>query len=167
MIIRPPVSALRWTTFGSITVERRCGEPLVLLHSNGSMIQDFESSGLVELAATIIGSSFLTVLASAQRPASQRHLDARLPGSIDQARTGAARRFTRHRPALRGCIFRSRAGSQISRRCARPGSRYPTLRPKPDDVAAHDAEIFGPRSMPAKFEGFPKEMAGCLASPCS
>jgi pimeloyl-ACP methyl ester carboxylesterase len=32
-------------------VERGSGEPLVLLHGNGSMIQDFESSGLVELAA--------------------------------------------------------------------------------------------------------------------
>ena len=144
MIIRPPVSALRWTTFGSITVERGCSEPLVLLHGNGSMIQDFESSGLVELAATIIGSSFLTVLASAQRPAAQRHLDARLPGSIDQARTGAARRFTRHRPgALRGCICRSRAGSQISRRCARPGSRYPTLRPDVVVLSAPAVPVVG------------------------
>ncbi len=32
-------------------VERGQGEPLVLLHGNGSMIQDFESSGLVEKAA--------------------------------------------------------------------------------------------------------------------
>ncbi|WP_428350737.1 alpha/beta fold hydrolase [Lichenifustis flavocetrariae] len=32
-------------------VERGTGEPLVLLHGNGSMIQDFETSGLVELAA--------------------------------------------------------------------------------------------------------------------
>lgn len=32
-------------------VERGSGEPLVLLHGNGSMIQDFESSGLVDLAA--------------------------------------------------------------------------------------------------------------------
>lgn len=32
-------------------VERGTGEPLVLLHGNGSMIQDFESSGLIELAA--------------------------------------------------------------------------------------------------------------------
>jgi pimeloyl-ACP methyl ester carboxylesterase len=32
-------------------VERGEGEPLVLLHGNGSMIQDFESSGLLELAA--------------------------------------------------------------------------------------------------------------------
>src|ERR1700754_4489925 len=32
-------------------LERGSGEPLVLLHGNGSMIQDFESSGLVDLAA--------------------------------------------------------------------------------------------------------------------
>ncbi|HLN99851.1 MAG TPA: alpha/beta hydrolase [Pyrinomonadaceae bacterium] len=32
-------------------VERGTGSPLVLLHGNGSMIQDFESSGLVDLAA--------------------------------------------------------------------------------------------------------------------
>ncbi|WP_375263977.1 alpha/beta fold hydrolase [Palleronia sp.] len=32
-------------------VERGSGDPVVLLHGNGSMIQDFESSGLVDLAA--------------------------------------------------------------------------------------------------------------------
>jgi hypothetical protein len=32
-------------------VERGSGDPLVLLHGNGSMIQDFESSGLVNMAA--------------------------------------------------------------------------------------------------------------------
>ena len=32
-------------------VERGRGQPLVLLHGNGSMIQDFESSGLVDAAA--------------------------------------------------------------------------------------------------------------------
>lgn len=32
-------------------LERGTGSPLVLLHGNGSMIQDFESSGLVDLAA--------------------------------------------------------------------------------------------------------------------
>jgi pimeloyl-ACP methyl ester carboxylesterase len=32
-------------------VERGSGEPLVLLHGNGSMIQDFDSSGLLDLAA--------------------------------------------------------------------------------------------------------------------
>jgi pimeloyl-ACP methyl ester carboxylesterase len=32
-------------------VERGKGEPLILLHGNGSMIQDFESSGLIDMAA--------------------------------------------------------------------------------------------------------------------
>jgi pimeloyl-ACP methyl ester carboxylesterase len=32
-------------------VERGQGEPLVLLHGNGSMIQDFDSSGLIDMAA--------------------------------------------------------------------------------------------------------------------
>jgi pimeloyl-ACP methyl ester carboxylesterase len=32
-------------------VERGSGTPLVLLHGNGSMIQDFQTSGLIELAA--------------------------------------------------------------------------------------------------------------------
>ena len=32
-------------------VERGSGEPLVLLHGNGSMIGDFESSGLIDLAS--------------------------------------------------------------------------------------------------------------------
>jgi pimeloyl-ACP methyl ester carboxylesterase len=32
-------------------VERGSGEPLVLLHGNNSMIEDFESSGLIDLAA--------------------------------------------------------------------------------------------------------------------
>lgn len=32
-------------------VERGVGQPLVLLHGNGSMIQDFESAGLIDLAA--------------------------------------------------------------------------------------------------------------------
>jgi pimeloyl-ACP methyl ester carboxylesterase len=32
-------------------VERGAGQPLVLLHGNGSMIQDFETSGLIDMAA--------------------------------------------------------------------------------------------------------------------
>jgi pimeloyl-ACP methyl ester carboxylesterase len=43
MIIRPPVSALRWTTFGSITVERGCSE--LLLHGNGSISRISNRSG--------------------------------------------------------------------------------------------------------------------------
>ena len=45
-------------------LERGSGQPLVLLHGNGSMIEDFESSGLIDLAARITGSSFSTGPAS-------------------------------------------------------------------------------------------------------
>jgi hypothetical protein len=38
-------------------VERGAGPPLVLLHGNGSMVEDFQVSGLLELAAKNIGSS--------------------------------------------------------------------------------------------------------------
>jgi len=32
-------------------IERGTGTPLVLLHGNGSMVEDFQSSGLIDLAA--------------------------------------------------------------------------------------------------------------------
>ena len=46
-------------------VERGSGEPLVLLHGNGSMIEDFESSGLSISPPGTTGSSFSTVPDSA------------------------------------------------------------------------------------------------------
>jgi hypothetical protein len=45
-------------------VERGSGEPLVLLHGNGGLIQDFEAVWSTSLRRTI-GSSFLTAPASA------------------------------------------------------------------------------------------------------
>ena len=48
----PPMG--RFITVGGVRlhyVERGTGTPLVLLHGNGSMIQDFQSSGLIDLAA--------------------------------------------------------------------------------------------------------------------
>jgi pimeloyl-ACP methyl ester carboxylesterase len=48
----PPVG--RFITVDGVRlhyVERGTGTPLVLLHGNGSMIQDFQSSGLIDLAA--------------------------------------------------------------------------------------------------------------------
>ena len=46
-------------------VERGEGEPLVLLHGNGSMIQDFETSGLIDMAAKTTASSCSTAQDSA------------------------------------------------------------------------------------------------------
>jgi pimeloyl-ACP methyl ester carboxylesterase len=48
----PPTG--QFVVFGGVRVhyvERGTGEPLVLLHGNGSMVQDFESSGLITMAA--------------------------------------------------------------------------------------------------------------------
>jgi pimeloyl-ACP methyl ester carboxylesterase len=48
----PPLG--RFITVGGVRlhyVERGTGTPLILLHGNGSMIQDFQSSGLIDLAA--------------------------------------------------------------------------------------------------------------------
>jgi hypothetical protein len=58
-------------------VERGSGEPLVLLHGNGSMIQDFESSGLIDLARQeLSGHRFRSTGLRPQRPAPERRLDA-------------------------------------------------------------------------------------------
>jgi pimeloyl-ACP methyl ester carboxylesterase len=48
----PPIG--RFITVGGVRLhylERGTGSPLVLLHGNGSMIEDFQSSGLIDLAA--------------------------------------------------------------------------------------------------------------------
>jgi hypothetical protein len=48
----PPLG--RFITVGDVRLhylERGTGTPLILLHGNGSMIQDFQSSGLIDLAA--------------------------------------------------------------------------------------------------------------------
>jgi len=48
----PPLG--RFVTVGGVRlhyVERGEGTPLILLHGNGSMIQDFQCSGLIDLAA--------------------------------------------------------------------------------------------------------------------
>ena len=48
----PPIG--RFITVNGVRlhyVERGTGTPLVLLHGNGSMIEDFQSSGLIDLAA--------------------------------------------------------------------------------------------------------------------
>ena len=50
-------------------VERGSGEPLVLLHGNGSMIQDFESAGSSTWPLRATGSSSSTVRVSVTAPA--------------------------------------------------------------------------------------------------
>jgi pimeloyl-ACP methyl ester carboxylesterase len=171
-------------------VERGSGEPLVLLHGNGSMIQDFESSGLIDLAAK----NYRVIVfdrpgfGHSDRPRNMiwtpdaqaeliKHALDRL--SVSNAivlghswgASVAVALALKYPNLIRGLVLAS-------------GYYYPTARP---DVVAMGApalplvggilshtvsplisraiwplmmrKIFGPRSVPEKFEAFPKEMA--------
>jgi pimeloyl-ACP methyl ester carboxylesterase len=171
-------------------VERGSGAPLVLLHGNGSMIQDFESSGLIDLAAR----NFRVIVfdrpgfGHSDRPRNVIWTPAAQAELINVAlhRLGVSQAIVlghswgasvavalalKHPELVRGLVLAS-------------GYYYPTLRPDVvalsapalpvvGDVLGHTlspivsrviwpllmAKIFGPRSVPKKFEGFPKEMA--------
>jgi pimeloyl-ACP methyl ester carboxylesterase len=171
-------------------VERGSGAPLVLLHGNGSMIQDFESSGLIDLAAknyrVIVfdrpgfGHSdrprnvVWTPAAQAELISSALHLLG-VPHAIvlghSWGASVAVALALKYPKLVQSLVLAS-------------GYYYPTLRPDVvalsapaapfvGDVLGHTlspivsrmmwpifmAKIFGPRSVPKKFEGFPKEMA--------
>jgi pimeloyl-ACP methyl ester carboxylesterase len=171
-------------------VERGSGEPLVLLHGNGSMIEDFEASGLVGLAATThrvivfdrpgFGHSDrprnVLWTPDAQAELIKRALErlgvshAIVLGHSWGASVAVALAL-KYPALLRGLILAS-------------GYYYPTARadvvalaapalPLVGGVLSHTlsplvsramwplmmAKIFGPRSVPGKFEVFPKEMA--------
>jgi len=171
-------------------VERGSGEPLVLLHGNGSMIQDFESSGLIDLAAK----NYRVIVfdrpgfGHSDRPRNVvwtpdaqaeliKHALARLGVSNaivlghSWGASVAVALALNYPDLVRGLVLAS-------------GYYFPTARP---DVVAMSApslpligdilsytlsplisramwpmmmtKIFGPRSVPKKFEAFPKEMA--------
>ncbi len=131
-------------------VERGSGEPLVLLHGNGSMIQDFQIQrigrpGRQELQ----GHHHRPPRFRPQQPATERHLDARCPGPVDPARARSSRCFTGHRTrALLGRV--GRGGS-----CAlkfpdfvrglvlASGYYYPTLRPDVVTMSAPAIPVVG------------------------
>lgn len=171
-------------------VERGTGEPLVLLHGNGSMIQDFETSGLVDLAAK----SFRVIVFDrpgygySERPRSTMwtaDLQADLLRSaldligVEKAvvlghswgASVAASLALRHPDTVSGLVLAS-------------GYYYPSVRsdvviasgpaiPGIGDIMRYTVspmlgraiwpllmrKIFGPLPMPAKFAGFPVEMA--------
>jgi pimeloyl-ACP methyl ester carboxylesterase len=171
-------------------IERGSGEPLVLLHGNGSMIQDFESSGLIDLAAK----SYRVIVfdrpgfGHSDRPRNvvwtpdaQAKLikDALAQLGVSNAiilghswGASVAVALALKFPALvRGLVLAS-------------GYYYPTIRadvvasaapslPLLGDLLSHTvsplinratwpmamAKLFGPKSVPEKFEAFPKEMA--------
>jgi pimeloyl-ACP methyl ester carboxylesterase len=171
-------------------VERGAGEPLVLLHGNGSMIQDFESSGLIDWAAknyrVIVfdrpgfGHSdrprdvIWTPVAQAElidKALQRLRVSQALVLGHSWGASVAVALALLHPELVRGLVLAS-------------GYYYPTARgdvvalsapavPLAGDVISHTlspivsrvmwpllmAKIFGPQSVPKKFDGFPKEMA--------
>jgi pimeloyl-ACP methyl ester carboxylesterase len=171
-------------------VERGSGAPLVLLHGNGSMIQDFESSGLIDLAAR----NYRVIVFD--RPGFGHSGRPRnvvwTPAAQAELINNALERLGVAHAIVLGHSWGASVAVALALEYPRlvqglvlaSGYYYPTLRP---DVVAVSApavplvgdllrhtiapivsrvmwplmmtKIFGPRSVPAKFEGFPKEMA--------
>ena len=171
-------------------VERGSGKPLVLLHGNGSMIEDFESSGLVDLAAK----DYRVIIFD--RPGFG-HSDR--PRNVVWTPDAQAELINHALAQLRisNAIFLGHSwGASVAVALAlkypdlvrglvlASGYYYPTIRldvvamgvpslPLLGDILSHTlsplisraiwplmmAKIFGPRSVPKKFAGFPKEMA--------
>ena len=171
-------------------VERGSGEPLVLLHGNGSMIQDFESSGLVDLAAK----NYRVIVID--RPGFGHSSRPRNVIWTPDAQARLIKRALERLGVSQAIVLGHSWGASVAVALAlkfpdlvrglvlASGYYYPTLRPDVvalstpavpivGDVLSHTlspimsrlmwplmmAKIFGPRSAPAKFGRFPKEMA--------
>jgi len=171
-------------------VETGSGTPLVLLHGNGSMIQDFDSSGLIDLAAK----DYRVIVfdrpgfGHSDRPRNvvwtpdaQAEL---IKSALDRLGVSNAIVLGHSWGASVAVALALRHPELVQGLVLASGYYYPTLRP---DVVALSApavplvgdilgytlsplisrvmwpllmaKIFGPRSVPKKFEGFPKEMA--------
>jgi pimeloyl-ACP methyl ester carboxylesterase len=171
-------------------VERGAGTPLVLLHGNGSMIQDFESSGLIALAAN----NYRVIVfdrpgfGHSERPRNVVWT----PVAQAELINGALHQLGVSQAIVLGHSWGASVAVALALNCPKlvqglvlaSGYYYPTLRPAMvassasaapliGDVLSNTllpivnrvmwpllmAKIFGPRSVPKKFEGFPKEMA--------
>jgi pimeloyl-ACP methyl ester carboxylesterase len=171
-------------------VERGSGPPLVLLHGNGSMIQDFQSSGLIDLAAK----SYRVIVFDRPgfghsdrprnvvwTPAAQADL---LHSALHRLGVSQAVVLGHSWGASVAVALALKYPDFVQALVLASGYYYATFRPDVaalsvpavplvGDVLAHTlspivsrvmwpllmAKIFGPRSVPKKFEGFPKEMA--------
>ena len=171
-------------------VERGSGAPLVLLHGNGSMIQDFESSGLIDLAAK----NYRVIVfdrpgfGHSDRPRNVVWTPAAQAELINSAlnRLGVSHAIVLGHSwgASVAVALALKYPKLVQGLVLASGYYYPTLRPDVvalsvpavplvGDILGHTlspivsrlmwpllmAKIFGPRSVPKKFEGFPKEMA--------
>ena len=171
-------------------VERGSGTPLVLLHGNGSMIQDFESSGLIDLAAK----NYRVIVfdrpgfGHSDRPRNVVWTPAAQAELINSAlhRLGVSLAIVLGHSwgASVAVALALKYPTLVQGLVLASGYYYPTLRPDVvalsapavplvGDILGHTlspivsrvmwpllmAKIFGPGSVPRKFEGFPKEMA--------
>jgi pimeloyl-ACP methyl ester carboxylesterase len=171
-------------------VERGSGEPLVLLHGNGSMIEDFVSSGLVDLAAN----NYRVIIID--RPGFGHSSRPRNVIWTPDAQAQLIRRALERLGVSQAIVLGHSWGASVAVALGlkfsdmvrglvlASGYYYPTLRadvvalsapavPVVGDILGHTlspiisrlmwplmtAKIFGPKSAPAKFQQFPKEMA--------
>ena len=171
-------------------VERGSGAPLILLHGNGSMIQDFESSGLIDLAAR----NYRVIVFD--RPGFGHSDRPRnvvwTPAAQAELINSALQRLGISHAIVCGHSWGASVAVALALKYPKlvqglvlaSGYYYATVRPDVvalsapavplvGDVLGHTiapilsrvmwpllmAKIFGPRSAPKKFEGFPKEMA--------
>jgi pimeloyl-ACP methyl ester carboxylesterase len=171
-------------------VERGSGTPLVLLHGNGSMIQDFESSGLIDLAAE----NYRVIVFDRPgfghsdrprnivwTPAAQAEL---IISALHRLGVSHAIVFGHSWGASVAVALALKYPDLVKGLVLASGYYYPTLRldivplsapavPLIGDLLGHTVspiigrviwpllmrKMFGPRSVPKKFKGFPKEMA--------
>lgn len=187
----PPVG--RFVKVGDVRLhylQRGNGTPLVLLHGNGSMIEDFQSSGLIDLAArkyrviAIDRPGF----GHSNRP---RNVVWTPEAQADLIATALSKMGV-SRAIILGHSWGTLVALALAERHPRnvvslvlaSGYYYPTARadvailsppaiPLFGDLLAHTVspilsrliwplllrKIFGPRSVPSKFAGFPEEMA--------
>ncbi len=172
-------------------IERGSGAPLVLLHGTGSMIEDFESSGLINLAAK----TYRVIVfdrpgfghSSRPRnvvwtPTAQAHL---IKNALHQLGVSQAIFLGHSSGASIAIALAHKYPNLIQGLVLASGYYYPGLRADvvafsaspaalAGDILGHTvspiagrvmwpllmAKMFGPRSVPKKFEeGYPKEMA--------
>jgi pimeloyl-ACP methyl ester carboxylesterase len=171
-------------------VERGTGQPLVLLHGNGSMIQDFESAGLIDLAARnyrVIAfdrpgfgySSRPRNVVWSPDAQADLFMQALVNLNVQHAivlghswgTSVALALATRHPSIVQSLVLASGYYFPTARAdvVAQSGPAIPGL----GDIFAYTLspilsrlmwpamlrKLFGPRSVPQKFQGFPKAMA--------
>jgi pimeloyl-ACP methyl ester carboxylesterase len=170
-------------------VERGDGRPLVLFHGNGSMIQDFESSGLIDLAAE----NYRVIVFD--RPGFGHSLRPRRVIWTPEAQADLFRKALDRLGVQRAVVLGHSWGASVAVALAikhpafvealvlASGYYFPTARadvamsapaiPGLGDILSNTIspivsrllwpamlrKMFGPRSVPRKFAGFPKEMA--------